>query len=184
MDVPNAAIVSNRAPKPNDKAPLGQIWVDKPTNDVYILTSVVANTATWVSVGGGSGTFADITVNPGDITVTAGDINITLGSLFAGDSITAGTGPIIATEGNIIATQGNISATLGEIDGVQVIATGDLGSGTVSTTGFTNVVNTTQDVGTLTILSTTGNPGDNAGFLKIYVGTTIAYVPYFTNIAP
>lgn len=62
-------------------------------------------------------------------------------------------------------------------------ATGDAG-GVASTVGVTNVVNNTQGAGTLSISSTNANSGDNAGFIKGYVGTTTVYIPYFTSIAP
>ena len=70
------------------------------------------------------------------------------------------------------------------ITGRQLFANGDITTGTIATTSLTNVVNTTQGLGTLRVASSSANAGNNAGFLKIYVGTTIAYVPYFTNITP
>ena len=63
-------------------------------------------------------------------------------------------------------------------------AQADHGTGISSTTMLTNVVNTTQGAGALTLLSTNGNSGTNAGFIKMYVGTTAVYIPYFTSIAP
>lgn len=65
-----------------------------------------------------------------------------------------------------------------------VYVSGDVGVGIASTVGLSNVTDVTQGVGVLSILSTDGNSGDNAGFIKIYVGTTVAWIPYFTNIAP
>jgi hypothetical protein len=143
-DIPNAPIVSQRAPSSNDKAPIGTIWVDKPLNDAYILTSIVANTATWIGAGGGSGTFSSITVDPGDITVVtgdvildagditvtlgdivvdAGDITATLGAIEAGTTVTAGTG-VIATTGDITATAGNFVATAGGVDAFTSVTAG------------------------------------------------------------
>lgn len=201
-------IVSQRAPTTSDKADIGTVWVDKPNDDAYILTSIVANSATWINVGGGSGEFTSITVNPGDITVTTGDIVVSAGditaasgainagtTITAGTGITASTGNITASTGNIIATTGNISATAGNIQsgsfitatsyisGESVYATGDFG-GQAGTNGFTNLTNTTQSTGTLSIKSTTANNGNNTGFIKAYVGNTTVYIPYFSNIAP
>jgi hypothetical protein len=48
---------------------------------------------------------------------------------------------------------------------------------------LTNVVNRTQGAGALTILSTNGNSGTNTGFIKMYVGTQVVYIPYWTTIA-
>lgn len=229
-------IISQRAPTANDKAPFGTIWIDQPNNDGYVITSIVGNNATWIGIGGGAGSFTDITVTgtitaggtisttTGDITADAGNITATLGNVSgagliattnnivavandiraivgdiftdpgAGDinsgnnmtaaqNITATAGDITASAGDIIATLGNIEALAGDIVGQSVFAAGDSG-GTASTTGLTNVVDNTQGAGTLSILSSSANPGNNAGFLKIYVGATVAYVPYFTNIAP
>lgn len=240
-------IVSTRNPTSADRAQLGTVWVNKSTNDYFVLTSVAANVSTWSSVSNGAGIFTsleattgNITADLGDIVATAGNVqagvNVTAGAIVAaGTAITAGTtitaagnirstgGDIIAnagnitavvgdvsaggdviaisditsSSGNIIAAAGNITATLGDITaatgdieasagairGDQVESTGDLG-GVALTTSFTNATNTALSSGTLSIKSTSANPGDNAGFIKIYVGATTAYLPYFTNIAP
>lgn len=223
-------IVSTRDPQAGDKAQLGTVWVNKSTNDFFVLTSVVANSATWSSPSNGSGIFSSLEATTGDITADLGNIVATVGNVTAGGvmtadgNITSNSGNIIAaagefnataggitvatdittTTGNVVVTLGNIGvdagnitvsagditavggnivAAAGVVNGVQVEATGDLG-GVVSVTSLTNVTNTTQGAGDLTIKSTTGNPGDNTGFIKIYVGSTTAYVPYFTNIAP
>lgn len=247
LNVFAAPIISTRNPTTADRAQLGTIWVNKSSKDYFVLTSVVANVATWTSVSNGTGIFTsleattgNITADLGDIVATAGNVqagvNVTAGAIVAaGTAITAGTtitaagnirstggniiansGDIIATagnvtagaaitastditatSGNILASAGNITATLGDItavagdivatvgavNGAQLEATGDLG-GVVSVTSFTNAVDTAQSTGTLSILSDSANPGNNAGFLKIYVGATTAYIPYFTNIAP
>jgi hypothetical protein len=75
------------------------------------------------------------------------------------------------------------STTLGRVEGTTITATGDLG-GVALTTSFTDVTDVVQGAGVLTILSSTANAGDNAGFLKFYVGATVVWVPYFTVIAP
>ena len=72
----------------------------------------------------------------------------------------------------------------GDITARTFFASGDEGTGVASQTALTNVVDTTQGAGALSIVSTTANNGDNAGFLKMYVGTTAVWVPYFTDIAP
>lgn len=254
LDVFPAPVVSTRDPLASDKAQLGTVWVNKSTNDFFILTSIVANVATWSSPSNGSGIFTSLEATTGNITADIGDIVATLGSVTAGAAVSAGTnvsatlaisagttitagtgitattgditasagdivatvgdlsiggaaaitgnltvssGDIVATAGNVVvtlgdltvaagditATAGDIEASVGAVRGAQAEASGDLG-GVVSVTSLTNVTNTTQGAGALSILSTTGNPGNNAGFIKIYVGSTTAYVPYFTNIAP
>jgi len=49
-------IISQRAPGFADKSELGQIWIDVPNNIAYILTSVVANSSTWVNLASGTQT--------------------------------------------------------------------------------------------------------------------------------
>jgi hypothetical protein len=55
---------------------------------------------------------------------------------------------------------------------------------TLAGTTFNPTTNTSLSTGTLSIKSTSANPGNNAGFIELYVGGTLAYVPYFTNIHP
>jgi hypothetical protein len=58
------------------------------------------------------------------------------------------------------------------------------GTLTLSGTTLTPDINTSLSSGTLSVKSTTANPGDNAGFIRTIVNGTTAYIPYFTNIAP
>lgn len=75
-------IISTRDPTTTDyRYPLGQNWVNKSTDTVFELTSVSAGSATWVTLGGGSGAVATLTGNTGGaISPTAGNINILGGS--------------------------------------------------------------------------------------------------------
>jgi hypothetical protein len=49
LGVQGAPIIAQRAPTVNDKAQIGSLWIDQPTNTPYILTSIVDNIATWVN---------------------------------------------------------------------------------------------------------------------------------------
>jgi hypothetical protein len=189
-------IKANRAPNSADKGYIpGQLWIFVANNAAYILTSVVNNLATWqlIEVSGGAGVFTTVTAS-GNITSTGGNISATVGSVSAGTTVTAGTGVvagttvvagtgITATTGNISASAGNVQASAGVI-GAAVIATGDLG-GTAAETTFTNVsVPVAGGTGAFTITSaTTSGAATNAGFIKMYVGTTAVYVPYYTTTA-
>jgi len=79
---------------------------------------------------------------------------------------------------------GNVDAELNVIATQALFAQGDPGVGGLGETGITNVVNTTQGAGALTLLSTNGNSGTNTGFMKFYVNGVAVFVPYFANIAP
>jgi hypothetical protein len=181
LNVFPAPIVGLRAPTTADKAQIGTVWVNKSINDVWVLTSITNNSANWLGIGGGAGSFTNI-VASGSITAAS---NIT----STGGNINASTGSVNVTQGNITVTAGSITATVGEIvagglmECATLTATGDLG-GTALSTSFTGVVDAVQSTGTLSIKSSSANAGTNAGFLKCYVGTTVVWVPYFTNIAP
>lgn len=52
----NPPIASRRSPLVTDKAPIGQIWVNKLTNSVWMLTSFVGGSAIWTELdNSGSG---------------------------------------------------------------------------------------------------------------------------------
>ena len=96
-----APIISNRAPTTADRAPLGQVWIKKSTNDFYVLTSIVNNLANWTTNTNGSGIFTSITVTtgPNDIegttTInTAGSASTSIGnnSGASGIAMLVGTG--------------------------------------------------------------------------------------------
>jgi hypothetical protein len=59
-------------------------------------------------------------------------------------------------------------------------------SGALTSVGssITPNVNITQSSGNLTLKSTTINSGTNTGFIQTIVNGQIAYIPYFTDIAP
>jgi hypothetical protein len=70
------------------------------------------------------------------------------------------------------------------IAGTTLVTSGDT-AGVAGSTSFSNVnVANVPGGGTLSINSQSANPGAQAGFIKIYVGTTVAYIPYFTDISP
>ncbi len=163
-------------PTVNTRGVLGQMLLNTlAPGNIYMLTGIIAGAAQWTLVAGGAGNFNSLTVTT---------------TITAGGTITSTAGNIVATLGNINATAGNITAggvitgTGGVISGENVYSFGDDGTGTALSTSFTNVVNTTQGAGALTLVSASANPGTNAGFLKFYHGTVAVFVPYFTNIAP
>lgn len=91
-------IVSDRSPSVNDVASVGQIWINKSTNAFWILTSVVAGSASWaaqdssgsqsvadLTVTGGSGTV--LTVSAGGDTALGGDLAV-LGNSFMDGNLT------------------------------------------------------------------------------------------------
>ena len=92
-------------------------------------------------------------------------------------------GVALTVEGGGANIVGSLDATL-DVTARTLFADGDEGTGVASTTAITNVVDTTLSSGDLSIKATSANPGNNAGFIKAYVGTQVVYIPYFTTIAP
>lgn len=199
-------------PTAQTRGVLGQLLINSlAPGNVYMLTGIIGGNAQWSLVVGGAGNFNSLTVTT---TITAGG-NITSGAnigatvdMAAGRDITAGR-DVISTEevivgtnvlaagfiqatGNILSDTGNVGATAGAVlaftdvtAGRSVIALGDVGDGEAGGLTITNALNDTQGVGEMTILSTNGNAGENAGFLKMYIGVgQTVWVPYFDDIAP
>lgn len=228
VGIPASPVVSSRAPTSNDKAEIGTTWVNKTTNSPYILTSIVANSATWTitSASGTDLTVTSLTVEPGDLNVITGDILVSDGDITITDgALIIDLGGILLQSGGIILTKGNISLsdgdltltdgdftlTLGNLDVVSgridssshiISSSGDIiasngnisagkslfvggdDGGVAGKTAFTNVVDTSLDTGDGAVKMRTTNPGNSSGWMKIYVGTGVRYVPFWTNISP
>lgn len=84
-----------------------------------------------------------------------------------------------ADSGTELTVTGEIDATT-TIRGSTFYADGDAG-GVASTTGLTNATSAAS-TGTNVVKATTGTGGkDSAGYIKMYVGATAVYVPYWTD---
>ena len=119
--------------------------------------------------------------------VTGTEITVE-GTLLIG---TTGDPQVLQVKGNLIADRNVTFATdmlvlntsTGRTQVKGLAASNDVGSGLASTTTLTNVKDDTLSTGTGAIkLKGTGTTQNSAGFLKVYIGTTVAYIPYFTNI--
>jgi len=155
VDVFNEPIVATRVPTVNDRAEIGTVWCYKDvtgTDNVYILTSIVASSSNWTNCGGGSGNFDAITVNPGDINVTAGDV-----ILAAGD-VTLTTGAInvaaYVTAGVVVNSAAGLLATSAGTDGQVLIGSTGLAPAWSTLTAGGGIT-ITEAAGTITIT----NPG-------------------------
>jgi len=79
--------VETRVPKSSDYKSfnLGDIWLEKGTTNIWILTSKAQSIATWTLLNNaGSSTFEDVTITPDDLTITDGDLYINNGGLVFG----------------------------------------------------------------------------------------------------
>lgn len=145
------------------------------TNATHAVTpaNVTARLAAPGAIGGttpAAGTFTSVTASTGNITATLGNIASSAGSVSAATTVTGGTG--------VIATTGAVKATAGQLE-----AGGDTG-GVASTISITNANSTTIGAGDGTIKMSTGNPGTNTAWIKIYVGTDAYWIPAWTTNAP
>jgi hypothetical protein len=127
IGVPNKPIISDRNPTANDKATLGQIWVNPTVNTAFILVSINNNAAIWaiqatpiagniivpgfvqagtgfIALAGGAditgnSTFHnDVTIS-GDLMLPGGDLYSAGGKIYADDFITI-TNPAIGLDLN------------------------------------------------------------------------------------
>lgn len=114
-------IVSVRAPGTQDKAPIGQIWINTATSTAYILTSITSGNFNWTATGGtGGGTFATVTitggagtvldVQMGNVLITAGDLTVTNGTTSLGGDLNV-TGDVAITGDFDVDDAGSITLT-------------------------------------------------------------------------
>lgn len=177
LNVFSPPIVSKRAPTTADSAQIGTLWVNSTTNAAYILTSIVANSATWSNFSGGAGLFTSLTVTPGNIVATLGNISATAGSLSAGTTVTAGTG-ITATTGNIVATAGQVNAgtTITAGTGLTVTTGGAAITGASTINGGSVGIGTDNAANTISIglgtVARTIHIGDSGAAHIITIGST------------
>lgn len=163
------------------------------TNGAY--TSVIKNRALGPIVSGDTlGTFAFIGADTASQEFIGAYISSTSSGTIAAGQIPANL--VFATRANgsgsvsprlNISSEGNISIfapTSGvalDVDG-QISVGGDAGAGTASNVDFTNVTATSAGGGAVTFQANGAGAVAQAGWLKIYVNGTVAYLPYFTSI--
>lgn len=144
-------IVSTRDPLTSDKSLLGTLWVNKSTNEYFILTSIVSNSATWSSLSNGSGIFSsleattgNITADLGNIIATAGNITSVAGSVSAGTTVTAATGLTVSAGGAAITGNSTVTGTFGVVGTTSINQSGAAASNIgVTGTGAVSIGNTT-----------------------------------------
>lgn len=167
-------IIALRVPTTADKGfPLGQMWVYKTANSVFVLSSIVSNLATWtpLSTSGGAGTFTSLTVTPGPIALT-GTTTINTTGAAATTIATGGTGALLLgnATGNTVVT-GSLTAT-SLISTTTVTA----GTGMTSTTG--NIVATAGAVNAGTSMTATlGNITATNGNVVLSTATNKVVLP-------
>lgn len=74
VGVPNRPILAQRSPTTNDKAQIGTTWINQTANEVYVITSIVDNVATWVQTDSSSA-FNQVDADTGSATPNMGVLN-------------------------------------------------------------------------------------------------------------
>lgn len=197
INIFNPPTLSAVDPGVNNRKPIGSIWVNRSSNAIWGLSSITNNSANWqlLTNAGGAGSFTSLTVTPGPISLTGTtSINTSgsgvttigtggTGAVNIGNSSgnTAVTGSLTSSAG-LTASTGNITATAGKvIAGTTLQANGDA-AGAASTTSLSNVTATAAGAGTVTFAANAAGNINQTGWMKMYVGTTPVYIPYFDTI--
>jgi len=109
-------IVTTRNPTANDMADIGQIWINESANTAFVLTSIVANVATWQEFAfNGGAVFNNLTVTNA-FTVTNGPAHINSTVNVANAILLNANGG--AAETIVIESQQGTTATAINIDAV------------------------------------------------------------------
>lgn len=185
LNVFPAPIVSKRSPTANDHAQIGQTWINTLTNQVYTLSSIVANVANWAvsAVGGGGLTQANADVGfattIADAMTFAGGVNMSTTAAVHTVTFNVVANPTFAggvtAQAGITVTGGNILVTAGDVD-----ASGNMTANAVSVDTSISVLAFGAGVvqsNALGVFSST-----NGGNGQILIGGGVA--PIWTTITP
>lgn len=146
-------IIGRRNPTAADKAPVGQVWINKLTNTAYTLTSIVNNASVWAT----------------QASTVAGALNV-------GGALTVGTGVTVTLDGAAITGNSTVTGTFG-VTGLTTLTgnTAVVGSFSATTTGLFGT-GLTVTAGGLTV--TAGNLAVNGGSIlastSVGAGTSLA----------
>ena len=91
----------------------------------------------------------------------------------------------LTIEGDVVVATDlfEIDTSTGKVKAKGLTVIDDEGAGEADALTLTNVKDDTLSTGVGTVLlKGTGTTQDSAGFIKMYTGTTVIYIPYFTNI--
>jgi hypothetical protein len=148
-------IVTNRNPTTADQAEIGCLWINQSANTAWVLSSIVAGSASWQSSPSGAGTETALVVDPGDVEIVTGNLLVDAGNITATlGAITAGT---TLTSVDIVATgtlQVGGASTLSDVTiGGNVAIVGDFD---LSNTASTTIESTNNAVGAITLLANGG----------------------------
>jgi hypothetical protein len=148
-------IISVRNPKTNDKAQLGQMWINKNTAIVFFLARIANNTYYWSQ---GASVVAALAIAGA---ATIGTTLTVTGLTTLNGGATIGTGLTVSAGGAAITGNSSVTGTFGV-------------TGVTTLTGATNVVGAIHATTTITagtgLVATTGGVTATAGGLTVTAG--------------
>jgi hypothetical protein len=147
-------IISARNPTANDKAQIGQIWVNRTTGIVFFLSRIAANSYTWYAAAAAAAAYT------------------------AAGLVTAGTGLVATTGAGTPSTRGlHVAADGASITGLVTIAGNTDITGTFAVTGVTTQTGAFNVTGAITATTTitagTGLRATTGGLTVTAGGATI-----------
>jgi len=107
-------IEADRAPTTADQSEIGTIWVDKPNDAAYVLTSVVANSANWELAGSPTAAVSSLASDSGSASPAAGIITIAggtgLDSSASGSTLTLAVNESLVNVATVSLTSAEVKA--------------------------------------------------------------------------
>ena len=132
IDVPQP-IVAQRDPTPNDRSFIGNLWINKDTNSVFILTSILGPVFTWIGVSSGTGDVASFVTDAGNVFPNAGIVDVfgglNINTSGATNVLTINLDNTVSITGSFTAgtTAGDITVDNGNINLPNTISAGSEG---------------------------------------------------------
>ena len=141
---------------------IGDMWIDTGTQNIYVLTSLAAGIADWMLIIGGGGAAVNFITDSGTATEVGGNVNI------VGD-------------GNAISTSGSGNTVTISFDSTANLTVNNLTvDGSLTLTGFTNGVLTSNNSGVIGEVTTTNHSllvGNSSGTITSLGAATNGQIP-------
>lgn len=187
-------IVVKRAPLTTDKAQIGTIWVQSSANSAWILTSIVANSATWEAISGAGGSFSTLTVTGNSTLGSASGSTATLGNLSGATAVVVNSGTgntVFDSTAEIEFTAGTTFAVTATANDITFTTTSSTDAGSIALTSLAGGIQLDSALGTsitttnatLALISGTGaiNVGTDAHAHAVTLGNVTAGTTVILN---
>lgn len=177
-------IIALRSPLSTDKAQLGTIWINKTINGAWILTSIVANVATWSDISGASASFAALTVTGNANIGTAAGAAVVIGNDLGATSVVlnGGSGQInLATFSSDITLSAGDTVQIGADNAVTISSTPAVNLGTGALASTITIGNATGATGISMVTGTGGLAISATGLVSVVPSAATVASPTVTS---